>query len=91
MPKPVIEIDNYSNGEPPRVPAVVGMRVKIFNQVSDDFHGHIEALNKRTARIKVDEKIQPFTEHLDAREPYDDGWYKLVPYWCIRAADPRDQ
>lgn len=81
------DIDNYpGSGEPHRVPAVRGLRVLIFNEVSDDFTGTIQAMNKKCARIRHDERISPFTLHPEARAPRDDEF--LVPWHCIRVAPP---
>lgn len=80
-------IDNYrGSGEPHRVPVALGMRVLVFNHVSNDFTGIVTAINKKCVRVRCDEPIPPFTNHPEAREPREDEF--LVPWYCVRVAEP---
>jgi hypothetical protein len=57
-----------------------GMRVRVFNQVSDNFAGIIRAVNKRTARVEADSKYAPFTNHPYARNEDTEREQFLVPF-----------
>lgn len=58
-----------------------GMRVRVFNQVSDNFTGIVRAINKKTARVEAEDKYPPFTNHPNARceDQYERETF-LVPF-----------
>lgn len=80
----------YSEAKESKSPQFIrpkrGMRVEVFNQVSNNFTGTIIALNRRTVRVRADKPV-PFTNHPEARTDHEGEDY-LVPYGDLRLPSP---
>ena len=69
-----------------------GQRVEVFNRVSDNWHGTVVAVNKNTARVRVESKIGVFTDHAYARNWMDSEHEEyLVPFSDLREIGPNDR